>query len=221
MILSFEEILEKLPSSDSEVLSFCRNHMLDLSVEERARNTRAEDKAQTILNICGVGATLLAGFASLALSQSSNLPQPAFLIPFLGPVVFLARSAFFCLKALRPAKDFQFNEELVFDIQEKTSIEFLKYDIAVRVWLYERTLQFNTSKLFYLHRAIRNFSAFIIILLLVSLALFALAGSHRPMGVWITVMFALLPLLAFCVDPLVEKLGGIWVKRSSKKSTGN
>ena len=67
MSLSFEEISEKLSSSDAEVLSFCRNYLLDLSVDERARNTRAEDKAQTILNICGVGATIIAGFAGLAL----------------------------------------------------------------------------------------------------------------------------------------------------------
>ena len=215
MTLSFEEISEKLSSSDFEVLSFCRNYLLELSVDERARNTRAEDKAQTILNICGVGATIIAGFAGLALGQSSNLPPPAFLIPFLAPVVFIAKSAFFCLRALQPAKDFQSNQELVFDIQAKTLIESLRYDIAVRIWLYERTLQFSTSKLFYLHRAIRNFAAFIIAVLLVSLALFMLASSHRPVGPRITIAFAVLLLIAFFLDPLAEKLGETWVKKSS------
>lgn len=215
MSLSFEEISEKLSSSDAEVLSFCRNYLLDLSVDERARNTRAEDKAQTILNICGVGATIIAGFAGLTLGQSSTLPPPAFVIPFLAPVVLIAKSAFFCLRALQPAKDFQSSEELVFDIQGKTLIESLRYDVAVRIWLYEKTLQFSTSKLFYLHRAIRNFAAFIITLLLVSIALFMLATSHRPIGLRITSVFALLLLLTFFLDPLAEKLGGTWVKRSS------
>ena len=103
----------------------------------------------------------------------------------------------------------------MFVIQAKTLIESLRYDIAVRIWLYERTLQFSTSKLFYLHRAIRNFAAFIITLLFVSLALFMLASSHRPIGPRITVAFALLLLLAFVLDQLAEKLGETWVKRSS------
>lgn len=214
MSLSFEEISDKLSSSDLEVLTFCRNYLLDLSVEEKTRNTRAEDKAQTILNICGVGATIIAGFAGLAFGQSSTLPRPTYLIPFMAPLVVIAKSAFFCLKALQPGKDFQSNEELVFDVQEKTLIDSIRYDLAVRMWLYEQNLQFSTSKLFYLHRAIRNFAAFIVSLLLISLAVFMLASSHRPIGPRITLTFALFLLLMFFLDPLAEKLGKIWVRRS-------
>ena len=69
MSLSFEEIWGKLSSSNPEVLTFCRDYLLELSADEKNRNTRAEDKAQTVLNICGVGATILAGFANFETSE--------------------------------------------------------------------------------------------------------------------------------------------------------
>lgn len=145
---------------------------------------------------------------------------PAVLFPFVAAVILIAKSVFFNLRALQPAKDFQANEELVFDVQGKTLIEAVRYDIAVRIWLYGRNLQFSTSKLFYLHRAIRNFAAFILALLLIS-SVFALAitpASGLLQTRWAFVLGGVLVIAALILDPVAEKFGKMWVRPKSPET---
>lgn len=219
MILEEKEILERLSSTDTEVLSFCKAYLLELSLQEEARNSRAEDKAQIILNICGVGTTIMVGFAGVALGRPSFSLPPSVVLPFLAAVILIAKSVTFSLKALQPVKAFLPNEELAFDVQKKTPIEALRYDIATRIWLYERNRQFSTSKLFYLDRAIRNFAAFIFPLLFIGFILvFVTIPSGGLIGTWWKFGFGLALLIASLVlDQVAEKFGKKWVRR---KRTG-
>jgi hypothetical protein len=218
MILEEKEISEKLSSADMEVLNSCKAYLVELSLEEKGRNSRAEDKAQIILNICGVGATILVGFAGLALGRPSFSLPPTVVLPVLAAIILIAKSAFYSLKALQPVKGFVPSEKFAFDVQEKTPIEALRYDITNRIWLYQRNRQFSTSKLFYLDRAIRNFAAFIVPLLIS----FVLVLVTIPRGGTIrtrwTVGFGIALLIAsLALDPVTEWFGKKWVRR---KRTG-
>jgi hypothetical protein len=217
MILEEKEISEKLSSADMEVLNSCKAYLVELSLEEKGRNSRAEDKAQIILNICGVGATILVGFAGLALGRPSFSLPPTVVLPVLAAIILIAKSAFYSLEALQPVKDFEPSEKFVFDVQEKTPIETLRYDITNRIWLYQRNRQFSTSKLFYLDRAIRNFAAAFIVPLLISLVLVLViiprGGAIGTLGFGIGLVIASLVL-----DPVIENFGKKWVRR---KKTGN
>jgi peptidoglycan/LPS O-acetylase OafA/YrhL len=219
--MSFEEvfnrILDRLTSQEREVLEYCKAYLIELTAEENNRSRRAEDKAQVVLNICGVGATLLIGFAGFLWSRVSSSDILVILVPLISAVVLIAKSVFFNLRTLQPMQNNEANTELVFDVQEKDFVEALRYDIAVRIWLYDMNRQFHTSKVFYLHRAIRNLAGFIVAVLITSLvSTFLLTRANWFLhSRWMLGFSVALLLFSLLLDPLSERFGKLWVRREN------
>jgi hypothetical protein len=208
----FQSILERLTSQDREVLDFCRAYLDELTAEENSRSRRAEDKAQVVLSICGVGATLLMGFAGFLFNRVSSSEILVILLPLASAAVLIAKSVFYDLRTLQPMQNNEGNPELVTEVQSKGFVETLRYDIAVRMWLYENNRQFHTSKVFYLHRAIRNFGGFIVAILLTSLVLvLAVSPYGRLMhSRWNLAFGVPLLVLSLILDSLAEWFGEVW-----------
>lgn len=212
-ILEENEIAEKLTSDNIEVLNFCKDYLVELSLDEKERNSRAEDKAQIILNICGVGATILVGIAGLALGRQSFSLSLTVVLLFLSGVILIAKSAFYSLKAFQPLRRNVPSEKFAFDVQGKTPIDVLRYDIINRIWLHQRNLQFGTSKLFHLYDAITNFAAFIVSLLISASLVLATILWGGPNWSWWTVRFSIVLLIASLVfDRVAEKFGKLRVR---------
>jgi len=104
------------------------------------------------------------------------------------------------------------NAELVTEVQGKGFVETLRYDIAVRMWLFEKNRQFHISKVFYLDRAIRNFGGFIVAVLLTSLVLvLAVSPYGRLMhSRWNLAFGVSLLVLSLLLDSLAEWRGDVW-----------
>lgn len=210
--MSLADIEGRISSSESDVLNICSAHMDNLLSAEKSRADRAEDKAQEILKMCGVGATIIAGLVRFAQSKAAvlvgSLPTLAILI---SAILLLGKSVYFSLRALAPAKTYQASEDLVFNVQAKTYQDTLRYQISVKIWLYRLNVSLVTSKVLNVHRALRNFGWFVLVLLVSSGVLAALASSMISSSSCLLYVFGIALLLVACaVDPIAERLSPIW-----------
>jgi hypothetical protein len=208
----FEEVLGKLVSKDREVLEFCKAYLSELAAEENNRSRRAEDKAQVVLNTCGVGSTLLIAFAGLLFNRVSPSDIIVIIIPLICAVILISKSVYFCLRTLQPMQNNEGTPEFASEVQDKDIIATLRYDIAVRIWLYEANRQFHTSKVFYLHRAIRNFGTFVVTVVGTGLVMvLLLTRANRLLhSWWALVSGTLLLIFSVAFDRLAEKRGKLW-----------
>lgn len=209
--MKLPEVLNKLSSSDLDVLRLCDSNAETLLANEKLRGERAEDKAQDLLKMCAAGATILLGglgflYTRLALSATWTV-----LLPFVGGILFILKSAWFSLMVFEPIRMYRATQDLVFDTQEKSSVEALRYMIAVKLWLFELNVPKNTLKLLYLDRAMRNFTAFIFTVLLSGVVLIALLKTGGPpRDFTLYLVEAVMLLVVVMLDPVSEKLGKLW-----------
>lgn len=170
--MEFSEIQSKLTSDKLDVLQACSAYMDKLMDKEQIRGQRAEDKAQALLNLGGVCATILAGILGLFYQNPPTVPAVLLILLGCSLGLPLIKSIYYSLKVIEPLKGYQANEELVFNSQRDDVKEFLRQDIVDKVWLFQKNLSFVNSKLFYLHRAVRNIAAFIVVILLMGFVFF-------------------------------------------------
>ena len=215
----FQGILIKLTSQNRDVLEFCKAYVIELMGEENNRSRRAEDKAQVVLNTCGVGATLLIAFAGFLFNRVSHSDIIVILIPLLSAVVLIAKSVFFSLRTLQPMQNNEGSSDFVFEVQPKDLTDTVRYDLAVRVWLFEANRQFHTSKVFYLHRAIRNFGGFVVAVLSTGLLMMLLLTRANRLlhSRWAFGCGAVLLIVCVLLDPLLEKRGKLWMHKADLK----
>src|SRR5439155_21944102 len=132
---------ERLSSQDREVLGFCKAYRSELTAEDSNRSRRAEAKAQVVLNTCRVGATLLIAFAGFLFNRVSPSDIFVILIPLLWAVVLIAKAVFFSLRPLQPVRYNEASSDFVFEVQAKDFTDTIRYDVAVRIWLFEANRQ--------------------------------------------------------------------------------
>lgn len=86
------DIENKITSEDIEVLLLCNKSLDKLLDDEETRRYRAEDKAQNLLPIYGVGATLLTGLGGLIYKYDQVLLVEAAL-PIIALIILLVKGA--------------------------------------------------------------------------------------------------------------------------------
>ena len=85
----------------------------------------------------------------------------------LAVVIQLAKSAFFSLWVIRPGK--AYGEDPVALANERNAQNYaaaMQADIELRLWLYGKAVPVNTTKLFYVDRAVRNIAGAVAVALL-------------------------------------------------------
>ena len=215
--MKFNDILKELASSDTDVLRICDVNADALLNSEKARGERAESKAQDVLKACAVGASILIGALGFVYTRLSSSPSWAVLLPFLAGILFLLKSVWFNLMVFKPAKLYRATPELIFDVQGKTPVDASRYVIGVKLWLLEMNVPQNTEKLFYLARAIRNFTGFIFTLLLSGIVMIAWSktgGSPRDYTLYAVEVLALLTVVL--LDPIAERISNLWKSPAAK-----
>lgn len=211
----FEQILKRITSDDLDVLQLCNNEMDSILVSESMRGERGEDRAQNLLSACGIGAAILAGFAGLIYNHEfTSLGIPVWILYF-AAVILLAKAAYCALRAVGPLKSARMTPSFIFEVQKDKLLDAIRYDIAAKVWILEENKALNTLKLFRLHRAIRNITVLIWMILATggSLLFIEKVASVTPsnLAVCVSTFLALLILGGSVIlDPIVEKLGNFW-----------
>lgn len=211
--MTIEQIIFALTSDDVELMRLCVNYIDRLTGEEKGRGQRAEDRAQAILSLSGIGATIVAGLLGLFYQIPPSL-SPFLLALFGGSLaIMLAKSVYYSLKTVEPSKGYQVNEEFVFEVQEVAYIQALRQDLAEKVWLYRKNVPLISRKLFYLHRAVRNLAAFIIVFL--SLSFVSLFLRTKPGLAQHPLTYGLgcvLFVASMGYDAVAERRGDLWKK---------
>jgi hypothetical protein len=208
-LVTLAEIQERISSADLETLILCNTRIDAILVDEKARREQAEDKAKNVIGICGIGGGVLGAFAGLLNWHANTLLGIGAILLFCSAVVVLTRAAYFSLKAVVPLLGNQVNEELIFDLQRYGQVEAIRYDIAVKIWVYQRMVPINNTKLFYVHAALENVVGFVVLLMLVGFSALTVKIIGEVVGF---ILVVILLLILFVWDPRVEKFGVSWEK---------
>jgi len=209
--VTFDEIQEKVSSPDLETLKLCSARLDSLFGDEKARVEKAEDKAKTVIAVCGVASAILGGLTGTTDWRGSISFQLTIVLLLLSSAVFvLAKAAFFSLKALVPLQGYRASFELIFELQRYPHIEAIRYDTVVRIWVYERTVPINNGKLFNVQIALENIVYLIVFVLLASFFViaFSLLGEALAYTLGLILVIALL-VFSFTLD----KLGASWTEQ--------
>lgn len=205
--MTLAEIQDRISSDCLETLILCNTRIDAILVDEKARRAQAEDKAKNVMGTCGVGAGVLGALAGLVSWQRNSVLGIVAILLFCSAVVLLAQAAYFSLKALVPLLGNQVNEELIFDLQRYKYIEAIRYDIAVKVWIYQRSVPFNNTKLFYVQAAFKNIVKFVILLMLMGFLIITVKILGEAIAF---ILVAVLLVILFVWDPRVERFGVSW-----------
>lgn len=209
--MTFDEIQEKVSSADLETLKLCGARLDSLFADEKARVEKAEDKAKTVIAVCGVASAILGGLTGTTNWRGAISFHLAIVLLLLSSGVFvLAKAAFFSLKALVPLQGYRASFELIFELQQYPHVEAIRYDIVVRIWVYERTVPINNGKLYNVQVALENIVYLIVFALLASFFViaFGLLGEALAYTLGFIIVIALL-VFSFTLD----KLGASWTEQ--------
>jgi hypothetical protein len=220
--VDIKEIDSALTSKDVDLLRHCLGYMDGLTAEERTRGQRAEDKAQAILNLSGIGATIVAGFIGLFYQTPPTLPNLLLIIYGGSLGVMLVKSINYSLKTVQPLQGYQANETFVFDVQGELYAEALRQELVAKLWLYQQNVSVVTRKLFYLHRAVRNLAAFITVFLFLSfVSLFLRINPDLAQHHILYVVGFVLFCSSLLLDYVVEERSVLWSREQNVASNSN
>lgn len=206
--MTFGEIQERVSSADLETLKLCSARLDSLFADEKSRVEKAEDKAKTVIAVCGVASAILGGLTGTTNWRGTISFQLTIVLLLLSSGVFaLAKAAFFSLKALVPLQGYRASFELIFELQRYPHIEAIRYDTVVKIWVYERTVPINNAKLFYVQVALENIVYLIVFVLLASFFVitFGLIGEALAYSLGLIILVAILVLA-----PALENFGTSW-----------
>lgn len=206
---SLEEINELIKGDDLDVLKLC-DEFLDARIEkERLRGESAERRANINLGLIGAISAFLVFLASGLLDRENRIQSMLVLI-YSASAVWLARSIWYSMKTISLQSRFQIKAETVYEFQKGSQKKVLKKIIAGKLWEYDRSVQPNTQRLFYVQRAQRSLVFVVALLLFLGAYIlyinsFEIVDSHCLTFL----IFLLLVVYFFIGDWLIEK-AGIW-----------
>lgn len=211
---SMKEIRSKIKSQDVDVLRQSLDFVRRCHSHELERGKVAETRATVMLGILGVIATLVVPSAGdLTTSTELKDQQWFLLVCFVACLLFLAKALAYAIRTISISKRYRLEPTMVYDQQNGSRIEALQTEISGILWEYGKSVQYNSSKLFWLQRCQRN--SFVAILVLVLFGFVRLEVLTQFIDLWIcisAVIGSLFVGLFVFLDVLAEKFGSIWNK---------
>lgn len=202
-----EQIQEWLTSEDKSVLEQSLKIIDEHLNKEIERGESITKRISIMITLLAAGTAVLIFFGKTILEISSNFP---FLIYFMYsvPVIFLIKTFFYSLRAIRPGVKNITVPQLIFDIQDKTFLDSLRYETTWKIWEYFQILPFNAGRLFLFERGLSNFLFSIISFLILGLLL--LLNKNSALHICNKIQFTIggfFILFAFLIDYILKKTG--------------
>ena len=212
MPVSISEIQQKISSNDIDVLRQSLEIVRRCLLQENERGKAAETRATVMLGILGViGTLVIAGAEKLPTSSKPGDAEWLLLACFVSCLLFLIKALFYAMRTIGIAKKYRLEPHMIFDFKDASQAQALQSEIAGIIWEYDRSIESNSGRLFLLQRCQR--SSYVSILILVLFGFFSIeiladwivVSLHVPIG-----LSALFGALFVILDPLAEKVQGIW-----------
>ena len=185
--------------------------------DEITRGEGAERKAIQLISVSGAGAAIVAAFV-ISIFNGDGPNDVATFLFVMAVVIQLAKSALFSLRVIRPGKTYR--EDPVALADERKAQDYaaaMHADIELRLWLYGKTVPVNTTKIFYVDRAVRNIAgalgvALLAAALFLSISLFTDTDTSARQVIGNVSKFVgfLTVLLALASDQLIERIDDTW-----------
>ena len=204
----------------TDILRYLNERLAAVLQEEITRGDGAERKAIQLISVSAAGAAIVAALA-ISIFDRNDVNDVATFLFVMAMVIQLAKSAFFSLRAIRPGKTFREDPVALADEREgQDYAAALQADIELRLWLYRKAVPVNTTKIFYVDRAVRNIAGVVGVALLAAalflpISLFTDTGTpaRQIMGDVSNSVGCLIVLLALASDPIIERISNTWTLR--------
>ena len=211
---SISEIQRKITTENVDVLRQSLEFVHRCLHQESQRGRAAETRATVMLGILGVIATLVIAGAE-NLPTNSKLEDAGWLLLacFVSCLLFLVKALFYAIRTISISKKYRLEPQMVYDLQDASHVEALRCEIAGTMWEYDRSIQSNSGRLFWLHRCQRNSYVSIMILVLFGFLSIEILRHSIVVSPYIPIGFGVVSAVAFLVlDPLAERVRGVWRK---------
>ena len=203
-----KEINEKIKTKDKETLLHCLEIINEHHNKENQRGISSTNKLNSMLTLMGVGSALLLFFGNFLFSKNEVQYDILIKIFFLFATAFLIKSIYYSIKTMSVRKIYRLNPDLIFDIQDKDFIEYIRYEIVWKICEYKQLVPFHTSKLFLINRCQRNF--FISVLTILIIAALLPFNIQLLCDISITFKYIFSAILLFILifgDTIIDRLG--------------
>lgn len=187
---------------------------------ELTRGQSAETRAQAILRFCGIGATILIGFAGYIYTDPFSLFEPLDINIYIIVSLLLIKASYYSIKTIAPhqlmAERSVFAEKLI----EIDYISILKLDLDSKKAIHDNNLSKFSRKLLFLHRATRNVAAFIFCSITFGIILATRNYISFPnTELYVYIIFTLQMIIIatlIMLDNIVEKAGKMWTNKQNE-----
>ena len=175
------EIQRKITSEDADVLRQSLEFVHRCLRQENERGKAAETRATVMLGILGAIATLVITGAE-NLPTDSELGDAGWLLLacYVSCLLFLVKALFYAIRTISISKKYRLEPQMVFDLQDASQVEALRSEIAGIVWEFDRSIESNSGRLFWLHRCQRNSCVVIVILVIFGCNYSPTLSTARP-----------------------------------------
>ena len=211
---SISEIQRNISSENVDVLTQSLEFVNRCLRQENERGKAAETRATVMLGILGVIATLvIAGAENLPTNSKLGDAGWLLLTCFASCLLFLVKALFYAMRTIGISKKYRLEPQMVYDLQDVSHVEALQCEIAGTIWEYDRSIESNSGRLFWLHRCQRNSYVAIVLLVLFGFLSIDILRHLIVVSPCIPIGFGVLSAVAFLVlDPLAERVRGVWRK---------
>lgn len=155
MVSRIEEIRAKLTSNDEIVLRHSLHLASECFKEEMERCKAAETRATAILATLVIFTGFTAPFMDIIQSESEST-RPFFCLTFIAFLLFLVKGIYYAVKTLGVSMRYRLEPSTVYEFQSLKLNDCLRNHISEIIGVYEKAIQPNTNKLFWLNRSQRN-----------------------------------------------------------------
>ncbi len=155
MTSSINEIRGKIKSNDEATL---RHSLLLVSKcleGEIERGKAAETRATAIL----AGLVIFAGFTVPlvdTVKSANSVNFPFFCLTSIAFLLFLVKGIYYSIKTLGVVLRPRLEPDIIYEFHSSTFEDCLRNHISEIIWVYKKSIQPNTNKLFWLDRSQRN-----------------------------------------------------------------
>ena len=215
MTSRMKEIRDNITSDDETVLRHSFLFASKCLKEEMGRGKAAETRATAILAGLVIFAGLTVPLVDKVKSANSAI-FPFFCLTFIAFLLFLVKGIYYALKTLGVSVMYRLNPAgTVYGFQPLALKECLRGHISGIIWAYEKAIQPNTNKLFWLNRSQRNSMIAVFLYVLFIGELFFLSEKLlllMPSYIFY-ILVALVAFVFFFGDKLFERFSSIWHSR--------
>jgi len=204
-----EQIQNWIKSKDKNVLLQSLQIIEKFLERENEKGRSILSRINILIALLGAGSAILLFFSKMIFETNVSYPKLIYFVSMM-PFIFLVKSLIYSSKAIRPRNLNISTPDIIFEIQDKSYLKALRYEIVWKIWEYAQVQPFNCDRLFLFEMGLRNFVYSISSFLLLGFFIFLDKNNLLEICNKQQIIIGLILILFAVFQHLIFKLKGIW-----------